>query len=115
MVLVLSSPECITWLAVFVTVCAATATVNLISIILFIKNRSLRTRAMYLVISLTIADMFVGGGNNCWCLGFSYNGKCNVHNYNTIQTIFNIWSLRMAIILLFVSFSYLCFLLFHCC
>ena len=61
MVPVLSSSECITWVAVFVTVCAATATVNLISIILFIKNRSLRTRAMYLVISLTIADMFVGG------------------------------------------------------
>ena len=39
----------------------AIVTVNLLSIILFIKNRSLRTRAMYLVISLTIADMFVGG------------------------------------------------------
>ena len=39
----------------------AIVTVNLLSIILFIKNRSLRTRAMYLVINLTIADMFVGG------------------------------------------------------
>ena len=39
----------------------AIVTVNLISIVLFIKNRSLRTRAMYLVINLTIADMFVGG------------------------------------------------------
>ena len=38
----------------------AIVTVNLISIVLFIKNRSLRTRAMYLVINLTIADMFVG-------------------------------------------------------
>ena len=57
----LSSSDCITWFAVFLTVCVAIVTVNLISIILFIKNRSLRTRAMYLVISLTIADMFVGG------------------------------------------------------
>ena len=57
----LSSSECITWFAVFVTVAAAIVTVNLISIILFIKNRSLRTRAMYLVINLTVADMFVGG------------------------------------------------------
>ena len=57
----LSSSECITWFAVTLTVCAAIVTVNLLSIILFIKNRSLRTRAMYLVISLTIADMFVGG------------------------------------------------------
>ena len=35
--------------------------VNLLSIILLIKNHSLRTRAMYLVINLTIVDMFVGG------------------------------------------------------
>ena len=56
-----SSSECITWFAVFLTVFVAIVTVNLLSIILFIKNRSLRTRAMYLVINLTIADMFVGG------------------------------------------------------
>ena len=56
-----SSSECITWFAVTLTVCVAIVTVNLLSIILFIKNRSLRTRVMYLVISLTIADMFVGG------------------------------------------------------
>ena len=53
-------------------------------------------------------------GNNCWSLCFSCNGiKCH---FNT----FRIWegtvvsSLLLAIILLFVSFSYLCFLLFHC-
>ena len=57
----LSSSECITWFAVNLTVCVAIVTVNLLSIILFIKNRSLRTRAMYLVINLTIVDMFVGG------------------------------------------------------
>ena len=56
-----SSSECITWFAVFLTVGFAIVTVNLLSIVLFIKNRSLRTRAMYLVISLTAADMFVGG------------------------------------------------------
>ena len=57
----LSSFECITWFAVFLTVYVAIVLVNLLSIILFIKNRSLRTRAMYLVISLTVADMFVRG------------------------------------------------------
>ena len=57
----LSSSECITWLAVFLTVSAAIVTVNLLTIVLFIKNGSLRTRAMYLVINLTVADMFVGG------------------------------------------------------
>ena len=59
--MLLSSSECITWFAVSLTVSVAIVTVNLLSIILFIKNRSLRTRAMYLVINLTVADMFVGG------------------------------------------------------
>ena len=56
-----SSSECITWFAVLLAMSVAIVTVNLISIILFIKTRSLRTRAMYLVINLTVADMFVGG------------------------------------------------------
>ena len=56
-----SSAECSTWNGVFLTITVAVVTVNLISIILFIKNSNLRTRAMYLVINLTAADMFVGG------------------------------------------------------
>ena len=39
----------------------AIVTVNLLLIVLLKKTRSLRTRAMYLVINLTIVDMFVGG------------------------------------------------------
>ena len=57
----ISSAECMAWFAVFIIKSVGIVTVNLLSIILFIKNRSLRTRAMYLVINLTVADMFVGG------------------------------------------------------
>ena len=57
----LSSPECITWFAAFLTVSVAVVTVNLLSIIIFIKNRTLRSRSVYLVINLTVADMLVGG------------------------------------------------------
>ena len=55
--------ECITWLAVLFPyhVCCYIVTVNLISIVLFTKYRSLRTRAMHLVTNLTIVDLFVGG------------------------------------------------------
>ena len=55
-----SSSECIIWLTVFTAESVAIVTVNLLAIILFIKNRNLRTRSMYLVISLTVADMLVG-------------------------------------------------------
>ena len=58
--MVVSSSECIIWLTVFTAESVAIVTVNLLAIILFIKNRTLRTRSMYLVISLTVADMLVG-------------------------------------------------------
>ena len=57
----LSSPECITWFAALLTISVAIVTVNLLSIIIFIKNRNLRCRSMYLVINLNVADMLVGG------------------------------------------------------
>ena len=56
-----SSSECITWLAVFLTMSVAIVIVNLLLIVFFFLNCSRRTRAMYLVINLTIADMFVRG------------------------------------------------------
>ena len=58
--MVVSSSECIIWFTVFTAESVAIVTVNLLAILLFIKNRSLRTRSMYLVISLTVADMLVG-------------------------------------------------------
>ena len=57
----LSLAECSTWYAVSLTITVSVVAVNFLSIILFIKNSNLRTRAMYLVINLTVADMFVGG------------------------------------------------------
>ena len=57
----LSSYECIAWLTVIMTESVAIVTLNILTIIVFIKNRSLRKRSMYLVINLAVADMFVGG------------------------------------------------------
>ena len=57
----LSSSECIAWLTVLMTESVAIVTLNILTIIVFIKNRSLRKRSMYLVINLAVADMFVGG------------------------------------------------------
>ena len=56
-----SSSECIIWFAAFLAVAVAIVTVNLLSIILFIKNSNLRTHGMYLVINLTVVDILVGG------------------------------------------------------
>ena len=56
-----SSSECAISFAAFLAVAVVIVTVNLLSIILFIKNSNLRTRGMYLVINLTVADILVGG------------------------------------------------------
>ena len=56
-----SSSEYIIWFAAFLDVTVAIVTVNLLSIILFIKTSNLRTRGMYLVINLTVVDILVGG------------------------------------------------------
>ena len=56
-----SSPECITWFAVGLTESVAIVTVNLATIIIFMRNSNLRKRNMYLVINLAVADMLVGG------------------------------------------------------
>ena len=55
------SAQCSAWYAVFLTITVAVVAVNFLSIGLFIKNSNLRNRYMYLVINLTVADMFVGG------------------------------------------------------
>ena len=57
----ISSTECSTWFAAYLTITVAIVAVNLHSMTLFVKNSNLCTRAMYLVINLTVADMFVGG------------------------------------------------------
>ena len=75
-----SSPECITWFAAFLTMSVAIVTVNLLSIIVFIKNRTLRSRSVYLVINLTVADMLVGGiSSNCSNILFLRMG-CKILN-----------------------------------
>ena len=57
----LSLSECIPWMTVSLAESVATVTLNLCTIIVFIKNRNLRKRSMYLVINLAVIDMFIGG------------------------------------------------------
>ena len=49
----------------------AMVTLNALVIIIYLKERSLRKRSMYLVINQTVADIFVGGPViiRCWFLG----------------------------------------------
>ena len=63
--------ECIAWLTVFGIEAVAMVTLNTLEIIIYLRERSLHKRSMYLVINQAVADMFVGGFviNLCWSLG----------------------------------------------
>ena len=56
-----SPTECIAWITVLCTIGIATVTFNGLAVIVYLKEPSLHKRSMYLVISLAVADMFVGG------------------------------------------------------
>ncbi|XP_074634089.1 substance-K receptor-like [Acropora palmata] len=57
----ISSSECIAWLTVYGIEAVAIVTLNALTAIIYLKERSLRKRSMYLVISLSVADIFFGG------------------------------------------------------
>ena len=90
-----SVSECIIWFAAFLAVAVAIVTVNLLSIILFIKNSNLRTRGMYLVINLTVVDILVGGLSTINLLLIMTNIGCKtvivrlpVEGINIVESVF---------------------------
>ena len=94
-----SFPECVTWLTVSLTESVAIVTLNIITIIVFIKNRNLRRRSTYLVINLAVTDMLVGGTATYVLLYSAGTSHCNVRKYNPIDpwagyvlsTLFNLF------------------------
>ncbi|XP_074634780.1 uncharacterized protein LOC141893287 [Acropora palmata] len=75
-----STFDCIAWITVFGIEAVAIVTLNALTIFIYVKERSLRKRSMYLVINLAVADMFVGGFViiQCWFLG----GHCDFWTSN---------------------------------
>ena len=56
----LGTSECITWFVVLITEFLATAILNIITIIVFVKQRQLQRRSTYLIIHLAFVDFLVG-------------------------------------------------------
>ena len=79
-----SFPECVAWLTVGLTECVAIVTLNIITIIVLVKNRNLRKRSTYLVINLAVADMLLGGFA-ARDLFYLVGVRCNVWKYNSID------------------------------
>ena len=56
----LPNSDCIPWLAVLILECLAIVILNIITIIVSVKQRQLRRKSTYLIIHLTIVDLLVG-------------------------------------------------------
>ena len=102
----LSSSDCEAWFAVFLIESVTIVTVNLLSIILFIRNSNIRSRGMYLIINLTVADVLVGGISTFHLLKM-------VHFYCNIVTL-NLTE-EGNVVTIFVSIFPSHFFVKHCC
>ena len=83
----LSLPECISWMTVGLVESVAIVTLNLCTIIVFVKNPDLRMRSTYLLINLAVIDM-LAGGVVVYGLFYSIGAYCNVwnsHAYNILE------------------------------
>ena len=96
-----SLSECIIFFTVLTTECVAIVTVNLLSIIIFIKNKSLRTRSLYLVMSLTLADFLVGSLSGSVDSFFTQNHYCPVVKFYSVS-----WEVSIAFYVLIRSFPF---------
>ncbi|XP_067030022.1 substance-K receptor-like [Acropora muricata] len=93
-----SSSVCIGWLTVFGIETAAIVSLNVLTIILYLKERRLRKRSMYLVINQAVADMFFGASAifECWFLG----SNCDFWTINHFSVSFPsaifVWSVFLS-------------------
>ena len=80
----LSVSECIAWMNVGLAESVAIVTLNLCTIIVFLKSRNLRKRSTYLVINLAVIDMFVGGFV-AYTMFYSPGVLCHVFTWRSIE------------------------------
>ena len=81
-----SSPECITWMVVGLTESVAIITLNSLTVIAFCRDRNLRKRSTYLVISLAVADILSGPGEQLHSTSSIILERCATSG-GTIQSI----------------------------
>ena len=78
----LPASECSLWLAVIVPECVAIAILNVITIIVFVKQRQLQRRSTYLIIHLATVDILVGAVSGPLQIAITFPRFCDLWNYN---------------------------------
>ena len=74
----LPNSDCIPWLAVLIPECLAIVILNIITIVVFVKQRQLQRRSTYLIIHLALVDLLVGAVSGP--LQIAYNSEQRYYN-----------------------------------
>ena len=74
----LPASHCIPWFGVLGTVCLAIVILNIIAIIIFVKQRRLQRKSTYLIIHLAIVDLLVGAVTGPLWIDFSMSLYCDL-------------------------------------
>ena len=78
-----SPSECVAWATVIGMEAIVIVMLNTLTIFIYLRERSLRKRSMYLVINLAVADMFVGASATIECLLLGNDcGLWMINNFN---------------------------------
>ena len=80
--MLLTASQCIPWLVVLITECLAIVILNIVTIIVFVKQRQLQRRSTYLIIHLAIVDLLVGAVTGPLRLKSDMGWYCNTWKYN---------------------------------
>ena len=83
----LPASHCVSWFAVFGIVCLAVVILNIITIIIFVKQRQLQRKSTYLIIHLAIVDLFVGAVSGPLWIDFFMSWYCDLWEYDRPDSI----------------------------
>ena len=74
--------QCIPWLVVLITECLAIVILNVITMIVFVKQRQLQRRSTYLVIHLAIVDLLAGAVSGPLHIEFRMAEYCQLWKFD---------------------------------
>ena len=80
----LSSPasQCIPWIVVLGTESLAIVVLNIITIIVFVKQRQLQRQRLYLIIHLVIVDLLAGAISGPMVIEYFGSAQCGLWEYS---------------------------------
>ena len=107
----LPNSDCIPWLAVHILECLTIVILNIITIIVFVKQRQLQRRSTYLIIHLAIVDLLVGmlsgplqiDRSLCFCDLPNFRFASSGWSFHVKFAILHLFSFTSLVNLIFVS------------